>query len=95
MISLVAGWLSLSMLVALALMRRWSLLILGGFLTLVPLATGLTSFARYSLVALPGFLAAARLLAPRPAAAMAVLVVFATLNGFLMVAWTLCMWITA
>ena len=94
-ISLVAGWLSLSMLVALALMRRWSQLILGGFLILVPLATGLTSFARYSLVALPAFLAAARLLAPRPAAAMAVLVVFATLNGFLMVAWTLCMWITA
>ena len=26
---------------------------------------------------------------------LTVLVVFATLNGFLMVAWTLCMWITA
>lgn len=94
-ISFAAGWLSLAMLVALALMRRWSLFILGCFLTLVPLATGLTSYARYSLVALPIFLAAARLLAPRPAAATAVLILFATLNGFLMVAWTLCMWITA
>lgn len=94
-ISFAAGWLSLGMLVALGLMRRWSLLVFGAFLTLVPLATGLTSYARYSLVALPVLLAGARLLAPRPAAATATLVVFATLNGFLMVAWTLCMWITA
>jgi len=95
LISFAAGWLSLSLLVALALMRRWSLLILGGFLTLIPLATGLTSYARYSLVALPILLAGAKLLAPRPAAATAVLILFATLNGFLMVAWTLCMWVTA
>lgn len=93
--SFAAGWLSLSMLVALALMRRWSLFVLGCFLTLVPLTTGLTSYARYCLVALPVFLAGARLLAPRPAAATAVLIVFATLNGFLMVAWTLGMWVTA
>lgn len=93
-ISFAAGWLSLGMLVALGFMRRWSLLILGAFLTLLPLSTGLTSYARYSLVALPIVLAGARLLAPRPAAAAATLVVFATLNGFLMVAWTLCMWIT-
>jgi len=94
-ISFAAGWLSLGMLAALAMMRRWSLLLLGCALTLVPLATGLTSYARYSLVALPVFLAGARLLAPRPTASAAVLMVFATLNGFLMVAWTLCMWITA
>lgn len=95
LISFAAGWLSLSMLVALALMRRWSLFVLGCFLTLVPLATGLTSYARYCLVALPCFLAGARLLAPRPAATTAVLIVFATLNGFLMVAWMLGLWITA
>jgi hypothetical protein len=94
-ISFAAGWLSLGLLVALALMRRWSLLILGCFLTLVPLSTGLTSYARYSLVALPVLLAGARLLAPRPAAATATLVLFATVNGFLMVAWVLCLWITA
>lgn len=95
LVSFAAGWLSLGMLIGLAVMRRWSLLVFGAFLTLLPLATGLTSFARYSLVALPVFLAAGRLLAPRPAAATAVLIAFATLNGFLMVAWTLCMWITA
>jgi hypothetical protein len=59
------------------------------------MASGLTSYARYCLVVLPLFLAAGRLLAPRPTATLATLIVFATLNGFLMVAWTLCMWITA
>jgi hypothetical protein len=45
-------------------------------------------------VNLPLFLAAARLLAPRPAAALAVLLVFATLNGFMMAAWTLSLPVT-
>lgn len=94
-ISFAAMWLALSLVAALALMRRWSLFVLAAFLTLIPMSTGLTSFARYCLVALPLFLAGARLLAPRPAAAGAVLIVFATLNGFLMAAWTLCLWVTA
>lgn len=93
--SFAACWLSLSLVAALALMRRWPLCALAAFLALVPLSTGLTSYARYCLVALPLFLAAARLLAPRPAAAGAVLIACATLNGFLMVAWTLCMGVTA
>lgn len=84
-----ACWLAMSLVGALALMRRWSLCVLAAFLTFVPMATGLTSFARYCLVALPLFLAGARLLAPHPATANAVLIVFATLNGFLMAAWTL------
>lgn len=94
LISFAACWLSLVLVGALALMRRWSLCVLAAFLTLAPMATGLTSFARYCLVALPLFLVAAKLLAPRPQAAVAVLILFATLNGFLMVAWTLCMWVT-
>ncbi|CAN7212418.1 mannosyltransferase family protein [Phenylobacterium sp. LjRoot219] len=93
--SFAACWLSLSLVAALALMRRWSLFALAAFLTLAPMASGLTSYARYCLVALPLFLAGAKLLASRPAAAGAALVTFATLNGFLMVAWTLCMEVTA
>lgn len=89
-----ACWLSLSMVVALALMRRWPLFVLACFMTLLPLASGLTSYARYCLVVLPLFLAGAKLLSTRPAAAAAVLISFATLNGFLMVAWTLGMWVT-
>jgi hypothetical protein len=94
-VSFAAAWLSMVLVAALAFMRRWSLLVLAQFLTLVPMASGLTSYARYCLVVLPLFLAAGRLLAPRPTATLATLIVFATLNGFLMVAWTLCMWITA
>ena len=94
-ISFAACWLSLALVVALALMRQWSLCVLAAFLTLVPMASGLPSYARYCLVALPLFLAGANLLAPRPAAAGAVLIAFATLNGFLMVAWTFGLWVTA
>jgi hypothetical protein len=94
LVSFVASWLSIGMLAALAFMRRWRLLVLGCALVLAPLATGLPSYARYSLVVLPGFVAAARLLATRPVGAMATLVTFSTLNGFLMVAWVLGMWVT-
>jgi hypothetical protein len=92
-VNFAACWLSISLVIALAVMRRWSLCVLAAFLTLLPLASGLTSFARYSLVALPLFLAAAKLLAPRPIETMAVLILLATVNGFMMVAWTLGMWV--
>lgn len=88
-------WLSLAMLVPLALMRRWSLLALACFLALVPMSAGMNSFARYTLVNLPLFLAAANLLAPRPAVALAILLTLAMINGFMMVGWTLGLPITA
>jgi hypothetical protein len=94
LVSFTASWLSFGMLAVLAFMRRWRLLVLSCALVLAPLATGLPSFARYSLVVLPCFMAAARLLATRPTAAIATLATFATLNGFLMVAWVLGMWVT-
>ena len=93
-INFVAAWLSLAMVATLAALRQWSWFILALFLTLPPMASGLASYARYCLVVIPIFIAAARLLAPRPAATAATLIMFATLNGFLMVAWTLCMWVT-
>jgi hypothetical protein len=92
-VNFAACWLALGLATALALWRRWSLCALAAFLVLFPLASGLASFARYSLVVLPLLLAGARLLAPRPAATLATLTVFATLNGFLMVAWTLGLWV--
>jgi hypothetical protein len=95
LLSLAAAWLALGMLAALALMRRWRLFVLAAFLVFLPLSTGLVSFARYSLAALPLFMAGAKLLAPRPAAAVATLTAFAVLNGFMMVAWTLGLWVTA
>jgi len=95
LISFAAAWLSLVLIVVLALMRRWMLLSLALFLTLVPLAAGLGSFARYSLSILPLWLAGARLLATRPAALAATVLVMATLNGFLMSAWALGLWVTA
>jgi hypothetical protein len=93
--SLAYCWAAFGMLAALALMRRWSLLALGCFLVLVPLSVGAFSFARYELVNLPLFLAGARLLSPRPQAALAILIALSLLNGFMMVAWTLAMPMTA
>lgn len=88
-VNFAACWLSLALLAALALMRRWPLFVLGCFLALVPMGSGLISLGRYQLTNLPIFLAAAALLAPRPASATATVVAFATINGFMMVAWTL------
>ncbi len=89
LLSLAAAWLAVGLLVTLAVMRRWRLLSLAVFLTLVPLATGLTSFARYALVIAPLWMAAASLLSARPRAATAVIAILAMINGFMMVAWTL------
>lgn len=95
LLSLAAAVLAVGLLIALAAMRRWTLLALGLFLTLVPLATGVTSFARYMLVIVPLWLALARILADRPRAAVACIVVLAMLNGFMMVAWTLALRVVA
>jgi hypothetical protein len=95
LVSLAFVWLSFALLAALALMRRWGLLALGLFLTLVPLSTGIFSYQRYCLIALPLFLAGGRLLATRPSAQAPVLVALSTLNGFMMVAWALALGTTA
>lgn len=92
---LAAGWLAVGLLFVLAAMRRWSLLPLAMFLTLAPLAAGVASFARYALVILPLWLVAAKLLADRPKLAGPVVVTLAILNGFMMVTWTLMLWISA
>lgn len=93
--SLATAWAALGLLVVLGVMRRWFLLSLALFLTLVPLATGVTSFSRYALVILPLWMALARVLADRPRAAMACVAALAMLNGFMMVAWTLALRIVA
>ncbi len=95
LLSLAAGWLAIGLLIVLAAMRRWRLLSLALFLTLAPLAAGVASFARYALVDLPLSLVAAKLLADRPRAATAVIASLAMLNGFIMVAWTLGLWVAA
>lgn len=89
LVSFTVAWLAIGLLIVLATMRRWTLLSLALFLTLVPLATGLTSFARYALVILPLWMALAKVLADRPRAAMICVPVLAMLNGFMMVPWTL------
>jgi hypothetical protein len=95
LLSLVTACLALCLLITLALLRRWLLLSLAVFLTLVPLATGVTSFARYSLVVVPLWMAAAYLLANRPRPSMVVVAILAMLNGFMMVAWTLALQVVA
>ncbi len=95
LLSLSAACLAIGLLAALATMRRWTLLALGLFLTLVPLATGLASFGRYMLVIVPLWLALAKLLADRPRAAIICVAALAMLNGFMMVAWTLALRIVA
>jgi hypothetical protein len=94
LINFAASWITVALLVALATMRRWTLLLLALFMTLAPLATGLGSYARYALVVVPLWLAAARLLSVRPAAASLAVLFMATINGFMMVAWTLALWVT-
>jgi hypothetical protein len=88
-------YLSFALIATLALMRKWALLALALFMALVPLSTGIFSYARYCLVMLPLFMAAAKLLADRPAAAHATLLVLSAMNGFMMVAWTLGLGTTA
>jgi hypothetical protein len=94
LINFAAGWMSFALLLALAAMRRWALLSLALFMTLTPLATGLSSYARYSLVVVPLWLAAARLLAAHPAAILPTVLFMAMINGFMMVAWTLALFVT-
>jgi hypothetical protein len=89
LVSFAFAWLAIGLLIVLAAMRRWALLSLALFLTLIPLATGVTSFARYALVILPLWMALARILADRPRTAMVCIAVLAMLNGFMMVPWTL------
>jgi hypothetical protein len=95
LLSLATAWLAIGLLGALAAMREWRLLSLALFLTLVPLATGVSSFARYALVILPLWLVLARMLADRPRAAMTCVAALATLNGFMMVSWTLALPVAA
>lgn len=94
LISFAACWVSLPLLVALAALRRWMLLSLALFMTLAPLSTGLASYARYTLVVVPLWLAAARMLAARPGAVLPTVLFVAMINGFMMVAWTLALWVT-
>jgi hypothetical protein len=95
LVSVAFVYLSLALAAALFLMRRWALFALAVFMTLVPLSTGIFSYQRYCMVMLPLFLAAAKLLEPRPAAAATSLIVLSALNGFMMVAWTLMLGSTA
>jgi hypothetical protein len=95
LVSFAAAWLAIALLIVLASMRRWSLLSLALFLTLAPLATGLISFARYALVIAPLWLALAKLLSDRPLATVTTISGFAILNGFMMVAWSLALRVTA
>lgn len=95
LVSFAFCWLSLGLAAALAFLRRWGLLALALFMMLVPLSTGLYSYARYCLVILPLFLAGGRILADRPVAAASTLTALATVNGFMMVAWSFCLAVTA
>lgn len=96
LVSFAFVWLSLGLLAALGLMRKWPLFVLATFLALVPLSTGITSYQRYCLVMIPLFMAGAKLLAERPAWATATaLTALAALNGFMMVAWSLGLGVTA
>jgi len=96
LVSFAFVWISLGLLVALGFLRKWPLFVLAAFLAIVPLTTGITSYQRYCLVMLPLFMAGAKLLADRPPmATMTTLLTLATLNGFMMVAWTLCLGVTA
>lgn len=83
------AWLSVAMLVPLALWKRWALLALGVFLVLVPLSAGPESYTRYTLTMLPVIMAAGALCAAHPRAAAIAIPALATVNGFMMVGWTL------
>ncbi len=95
LLSLTMAWLAIGLLIALAWTRKWRLFLLALFMTLIPLATGVLSFARYTLVILPLWLVLARMLADRPRAAMVCVAVLAMLDGFMMVAWTLALQVAA
>lgn len=95
LLSFAAGWTSLALLGVLALQGRWMLLSLAVFLVGAPLAAGIGSFYRYALVVAPLWLVGANLVSSRPAALNGVLLVMAILNGFMMTAWTLGLWLTA
>jgi hypothetical protein len=84
-----AATVALWLLGALLLSRKWPLFLLAAFLILVPLAAGITSFGRFALVILPLFMVAGKLLSTRPSAANATLIALSSLNGFMMVSWTL------
>jgi hypothetical protein len=89
-------WLSLALLAALALTRKWWLVAYAAFLVFVPLSTGIYSYQRYCLVMAPLFMTAAALLARRPERVAGwTVVALAILNGFMMTAWTLGLGITA
>ena len=88
-VSFVEAWVAMVLIVKLTLMRRPLLLVLALFLTLVPLAAGLASFTRYALVIFPLWLVLANSLAKRPQITIPFVAMLATLNGFMMVAWSL------
>lgn len=88
-VSFVAAWCAIALIVKLVLLRKPALLALALFLTLVPLTAGIASFARYALVIVPLWLVLANVLASRPRTAIAIVALFAMLDGFLMAAWTL------
>jgi hypothetical protein len=89
LVSIAFVYLSLALLASLVLMRRWALFALAAFLVLIPLSTGIFSYQRYCMVMLPLFMAGAKLIEARPATATTTLIVLSTMNGFMMVAWTL------
>lgn len=89
LVNFVAAWLAIGLLIVLIFLRRPLLLLLALFLTMVPLAAGIASFARYALVILPLWLVAADYLGKRPKAAVAAIAVLSMVNGFMMVTWTL------
>ncbi|WP_066680390.1 mannosyltransferase family protein [Caulobacter sp. CCH9-E1] len=94
LLSFAIACLALGLLIGLAFLRRWGWLLLSAALVLVPLATGVTSFSRYALVAAPLWILAGHLLSERPRAAMITIASLAMLNGFMMAAWTLALGIT-
>ncbi|MCK5910374.1 MAG: hypothetical protein KAG62_10535 [Caulobacter sp.] len=94
LLSFAIACLAVGLLIGLAFLRRWGWLLLSAALVLVPLATGVTSFSRYALVAAPLWILAGHLLSERPRAAMITIASLAMLNGFMMAAWTLALGIT-
>lgn len=83
------AWISVIMLIPLAYWRRWSLLAFSTFLVILSLSAGLTSCVRFTTTMLPVTMTAGALLAQRPSSMKGILIILGTVNGFMMVGWTL------
>jgi hypothetical protein len=88
-LNFIFAWIAVFMLIPLAYWRRWPMLAFSSFLVLAPLSAGLSSYMRFTTTMLPITMAGGALCATYRAAMPVVLVIFATLNGFMMVGWTL------